>query len=163
MITFDRTHNLSWSCPPGVREPSEPDNLRELRQLLVQNITNGNVCIKTLNDSWASSSDWHRRIYEQVMSSRQALEQRLYATTQQLGACQTALHQEMASCAALQQALAAEKAKLASEKEKVDELSVRNALCREANAGLLKANAKLSEALYNVTSLDDGGGRISNA
>jgi len=162
MIPFDRTHNPPWSCPPGVREPSEPDKLRELRQLLMQIITNGDVCIKTLNDSWASSSDWYRRIYEQVMSSRQVLEQRLYATTQQLGVSQTALHQEMASCASLQQALAAEKAKLAAEKEKANELLVRNTLCREANAGLLKANAKLSEALYNLTSPDDGGGRMSN-
>lgn len=168
LVAFERTHDQPWSCPPDFREPSEPERLRELRQLLIQGISNGDVCIKTMNDFWASSSDWYRRIYEQVMSSRQALEQRLSATMYQLAASQTALHQEMASCAALQQALAAEKAKLTAERDRADELSVRYTFTKEANAGLIESNAKLSEAnaqiskvLYNVTSLDDGGGRMS--
>ncbi|KAM0714550.1 hypothetical protein Q7P37_009846 [Cladosporium fusiforme] len=164
LVPIKQANDETRSFPPDACERPEQGVLQEVHHLLMQSLSNDDVCLKILNDSWASSSDWYRRIFEQVMSSRQAIEQRLFATRQQLSASQAALHQEVASCATLQQALAAEQAKSAAYKEKMDEMSVRHTLCKGANTGLVEANARLGEAnahlsraLYNLTSLDDSG------
>lgn len=169
LVPVKQANDRNRSFPPDACEQPERDVLQEVSRLLMQSLSNDDVCFKILNDFWASSSDWYRRIFEQVMSSRQAIEQRLLATSQQLSASQAALHQEVTSCAALQQALAAEQAKSAAYKEKVDEISVRHTLCKGANTGLVEANARLGEAnahlsraLYNLTSLDDGGGGMAD-
>ncbi|KAI7722916.1 hypothetical protein KC353_g90 [Hortaea werneckii] len=169
LVPVKQVNDQNRRFPPDACEQPEQDVLREVRRLLMQSLSNDDVCLKILNDFWASSSDWHRRIFEQVMSSRQAIEQRLLATRQQLSVSQAALHQEVTSCASLQQALAAEQAKSAAYKEKVDEMSVRHTLCKGANTGLMEANARLGEAnahlsraLCNLTSMDDGGGGMSD-
>lgn len=150
LVAFDRTDGQPWPCSPNLREPSAQDLLRELRQLIIQSISNGDVCIKTLTDFWASSSDWNRRIFEQGLS-HQRLEEKLIMMTHQLGISQNALQRETAFSNTLKQALAVEKESLVAERESRNEVSVQLELCREANIGLRKANENLSKALCNLT------------
>jgi hypothetical protein len=119
------------------------DIVGEIRELVGRSITNGDACVKSLNEFGSSVANWNRQIFEQHVSD-QKLQHELIATTQKLVNARIALQQETATCDALRR-------EFTVEKDKSNEMAAQLKICREANLTIVRVVCELSQALCTAT------------
>lgn len=153
-VPFRGADSRSPSHSPDHEEPPPQEVVGELRELVARSVTNGDACIKSLNEFGTSTANQDRQIFEQHVSDKQ-LQQELITTTQKLVNARVALQQETATCDALRQAVA-------TERDKTNEIAIQLRIYTEANLGFVKVISELSQALYNLTALTTVASRGSN-
>lgn len=151
---FRGADNRSPSHSPDHEGSPLQEMVGEIRELVARSVTNGDACIKSLNEFGTSAANWNRQIFEQHVSD-QKLQQELITTTQKLVNARVALQQETATCDALRQAVA-------TERDKTNKMAIQLRIYAEANLGFVKVVSELSQALYNLTALTTVASRGSN-
>ena len=153
-VPFRGADSRSPSHSPDHEGPPLQEVVSEIRELVARSVTNGDACIKSLNEFGTSTANWNRQIFEQHVSD-QMLQQELITTTQKLVNARVALQQETATCDALRQAVA-------TERDKTNEMAIQLRIYTDANLGFVKVVSELSQALYNLTTLKTVASRGSN-
>ena len=96
-VPFRGADNRSPSHLPDHEGPPLQEVVGEIRELVARSVTNGDACIKSLNEFGTSTANWNRQIFEQHVSD-QTLQQELITTTQKLVNARVALQQKTATC-----------------------------------------------------------------
>lgn len=149
-VPFCEADDRSPPRSPDQNGPPLQDIVGEIRKLLVCSMTNGDACVKSLNEfgqvlRTGTGDILGPAIFEQRVSD-QKLQHELIATTQKLVNARLALQQATAACDALRREVTAER-------DRPNGMAVQLKECREANLGFVKVISELSQGLHTVTAL----------